>query len=424
MKKTIILASLLILAVFAFAHYSQSKMKPYYSGDAISFNNEVYVATANTNSLEIFKLENNELKQIIKARPFDGLYNRYGNYYDAKLVEENGRLFVYTISDFTLYKYEVVDDSRLSLVFSQKNTYWEWYNRVDKFGDNIVTISTKGVKIWNKDLEVIDSYPFTNEGTPYNLRAYNNNNILDIQNNHLKIFNRESRQELSIDIPLNYNNVKGNRQAYQDLDGNLYVVDDYYAKKFNQNGTLIGSFKHADYEGYDMSASGDNKFIYFTDGAGIVKLDKNTMKETDSRWTTRLGGVQGWAMGLDVVSANGDKVVVFNNSNILILDSNLKKIASYQANEEEDNSRTENLFLRLNNSFGAPYAKITLTGGGYFPNELLNIDFGGTKAKAQADSRGRFTQELTVPDLKPGSTDIKVDGADSKATYSISFRIQ
>lgn len=432
MKRIIFLSVICLMAVLALTHNGQTQTKSYYSGDAINFNNSLYVGSTDTGSLEIFKLENSDLKQLTTLRPLDARFGRYENFYDLKFSVEAGHLFVYTINGYSLYKYEVVDDNRLVLIVSSKNTYWEWYNRVDKFGDKIVTVSDKGVKVWTNDLQTIIAYTASNLAIPiaadsynsnYNVRAYNNNYILNVQNNYLTVFSREAQTQIS-NIPLNYKINPGNRQAYQDENNDIFVVDDYYAKKFSLDGHLLGSFRHLDYAGYDVAISGHSNYLYFSNGIGLVKLNKNTMELDDFRYTGGLGGPLGWAMGLKSVYVNGDKVVVFNNSNILVLDSNLNKLAVWQATEETAPVSVENLYLNLDHSVGAPQAKIILSGGGYLPNENLTITFGGVQTAGQTDARGRFTQNLTVPDLLVGTTDIKVVGASSSLSYSISFKIQ
>lgn len=421
MKKAILLSLAILLAVFVFAKGGQSKTKTYYSGDAVSFNDQVYIGSANTDSLEVLKLEGTELKTIAKVKPFDAKLGRYGKFYDMTFSVEDGHLFVFAINGFALYKYEVVGDT-LQPISNQKNTYWEWYTRVNKFGDNLVTISDKGVKIWNKDLQVIDAYKFTNTTNPHNISANNGRFIFNIQDSYLTIYDRETRL-VKVQIPLNYKE-SGNRRAYQDADNQIYVVDDYYAKKFNLYGDLVASFKHLDYNGYDMAASGYTDYVYFSNGLGVVKLDKNTMEQAKAQNTAELGGAHGWAMGLKVVYANGDKVVAFNNNNILVMDGNLNKLASYESTEETETTTLENLALNLDHTFGAPKAIVTLSGAGFFPNENLHILVGGTKnAVITADSRGRFTKEVTIPELNAGRTDIKVDGETSLLTYSISFTV-
>ncbi len=423
MKKAVFLILAVLLAIFGVVNSSRSQLKSYYSGDAINFNGSLYISTTNTDSLEVFKLADNNLKQVAKVRPYDGRLNTYDNFYDSKFIIENGHLYLYAISGFTLYKYEIINGNQLSLVVSQKNTYWEWYNHVDKFGDNLITTSRQGVKIWSADLQVITDYPLVDLENPYNVRAYNNYDILNLQNNYLTVYDRATRSETSR-IPVNYKKPSDNHLAYQDENNNLYVVDDYYAKKFNPDGQLVGSFKHLDYPGYDVASSGRNNYLYFSNGIGVVKLNRDNMKLAAYRFTNNLNGPRGWAMGLRAVDVSGDKIVVFNNANILVLDANLNKIAAFQATELSDETSAENLFLNLDHAVGASGAKVVLTGGGYFPNEALNIDFGGTKSTAQADVRGRFTANLTVPGLESKAVDIKVIGASSGLSYSISFRIQ
>jgi len=420
MKKIIILSVISLATLFIPTNIGQTKLKSYYYGDAINYNGELYVTTTNTDSLEVFKLENNELKQIAKIRPFDPKYLTYSDFYDSKFDIENNQLYIYAVSGPTLYKYELVGDSRLSLVFSQKNTYWEWYNRVDKFGDNIVTISPKGVKIWNSNLEVIDGYDnLANSNNPYNIRSYGDRYVLNVSGNSLKIYDREKRSELR-SIAVNYKDAVTNHKASQDEDGNLYVIDDYFLKKFDFSGNLLYSFKHLDYPGYDTSLSEDGRYVYISNGAGIVKLNKLNLKEVTYRYTWSNGG---WAMGLKAVDADGDKLVVFNNKEILILDSNLSKIASYEASEEAKDTTRENLFLNLNHYTGGSGAKIIASGGGFMPDEKLTIKFGDKITEAQADHRGRFEETIIVPEFISERIDVKVDGLDSKLTYSTSFKV-
>ena len=423
MKRLLIIPAVIAIAILAFANFSQSQVKSYYSGDAVNFNNQLYVASTNSGSLEVFRLENNNLKRLSSLKPFDPRFGRYGEFYDVKLAPEEGSLFVYAISGFTFYKYELVGD-RLALIDSQQNTYWEWYNRVDKFNGQVVTISEKGLKFWNTDImDVVDSLPVANAATPYNIRSYNSSYILDVSNDKLKVYNQENKTFEST-IALNYKSSPGNRQTYQDEDLNIYVVDDYYAKKFDLSGRLLSSFRHLDYPGYDLTASGHTDYVYFSNGLGVVKLKKDDMNLVSYRTTTGLGGPRGWAMGLKVAYVGGDKLVIFNNGNILVLDDKLVKLASFEASAQADPVATENLYLNLDHNFGGQGASINLNGGGFLPQEALTIDFANSKTQIVADGRGRFSQNLTVPTLEPSRVDIKVTGAESGLHYSIAFDIK
>jgi len=426
MKKRIILAITLfsLVALFLIVTPSKSRLKSYYSGDALSYRNQIYIASTNTGSLELFRLENDKIELLTKIRPYNSRLNKYGDFYDVKLNEENNRLYAYAVSDFTLYKYEVVGRN-LVYVNESKNTYWEWYNRVDKFGGDIVTISARGIKIFNQNLDIIVGHDFKNVDAPYNLSGYNSRYYLSMSEakSALEVYDKESRSLLRT-IPLNFKHSKGNRRAYQDAAGYLYVVDDYYTKKFDLSGKLLGSFRHLDYQGFDVSASGHNNFIYFSNGVGVVKLDKD-MKLIDYAFTGSLGGHAGWAMGLKVVYSNGDKLVIFNNTNILVLDDKLDKVASISATETADEYPLENLYLRLDKPRATVNSDIMLSGGGFLPKEQLSISFAGTYVKTiNADDNGRFSSILKVPYVSLGRHDIKVEGLKSALHYSISFQVE
>ena len=423
MKKSLFIAALsvfILVAVFAWTKGAETKTRSYYSGDAISFNDKVYVGSTNSGYLEVFRLDGKVLQSLAKMKNYNPRFNEYDDFYDLKFNEENDRLYLYAISGYTLYKYEI-KGNKLELASENTNTYWEWYNRVDKFGDHIATISASGVKLWNTNMEVINSYTYQNTTTPYNLRATNNSYITNVYDDYLEIYDTDTRT-VKQTIPVNFFQKPNNHQSYQDTSFNTYIVDDYYAKKFSLDGKLLASFRHLDYEGYDISSSG-NAYVYFSNGMGVVKLLAADMTERDYTYTYNLAGGYGWAMGLKVVNVKGlDNVVVFNGSSLLVLDHNLDQLAFVLANEKEDPYPVENLFLNLDHTATLAGAEITLNGGGYLPEENLSLDFAGTKTTAKADYRGRFVTKLIVPAKKAG-VDIKVVGDSSKLSYSISFNI-
>jgi len=426
MKKRIILAVTLVslASLFLLVTPSKSRLKSYYSGDAISYRGQIYVASTNTGSLELFRLESDKLELLTKIKPYNFRFHSYGDFFDVKLMEENNRLYAYTVSNFTVYKYEVVN-RELVLVDESQNTYWEWYNRVDKFGSDIVTVSAKGIKVFDRDLNVIVAYDFTNVDAPYNVSGPNSRYFLSMNETKstVEMYDKESRSLLRT-IPVNFSYSKGNRRAYQDTAGYIYVVDDFYAKKFDLAGKLIASFRHLDYQGFDVSASGQNNYIYFSNGVGVVKLDKD-MKLVDYAWTGNLGGEAGWAMGLKVVNNGSDKIVIFNNTNILILNDKLDKLASVSSTETADDYPLENLYLRLDKPQATVNSDILLSGGGFLPRESLSISFAGNYVKTiNADDSGRLSTILKVPSLSLGRYDIKVEGLKSGLHYSISFQVQ
>ncbi|MDA3802484.1 MAG: hypothetical protein PF488_01120 [Patescibacteria group bacterium] len=426
MKKKIFYLTLslfVVFAVFAVIKNGQTKNKPYYAGEAIAHNGTIYVGSTNSGYLEIFKSDGKEgLENIAQIKNYSGLFNSYKDFYDLEFNIENNRLYVYTISEYSIFKYEIKSHG-LELVLEDKNTYWEWYSRIDKFGSYIGTVSAKGVKLWNTDLMVVNSYDITNEKSPYSLRADNDNYILNVKGNYLEIFDTNLRA-VTTKIPLNFKVTPNNHKAYQDKDENIYVVDDYFTKKYNLEGELLASFRHLDHEGFDATGSGINGHFYFSNGMGVVSLSKEDLSVVDYRYTYNLAGPGGWAMGLEVVNNNGKEfVVVFNNKNVLLLDSSFNKIGDIQSNVKEDPYPKENLFLNLSHNRAKNKADITISGGGYLPNEELKINFAGDKFTTKSNDMGRFETDIKVPQYKYGVVDIKVDGQSSKLTYSTSFEI-
>jgi hypothetical protein len=425
-KSFLILLFALIGLSLPFVRSGQTKVQPYYSGDAISYDNNLIVATANTGYLEVFRLDGKNLNRLIKVKIYNASYNNYDDYGDVKLSVENGSLYVYAVSKYTVFKSDFSDLNRLVLVNKQSNTYWNWYYRVDRYGNEIGLVGKKGVDMIDSNLQVINSFAFS-PSEKYGLRSNSSQKFLfGINDGKIQVYDRDSRS-ISREIALNFSQPETNHKIFFDAsDGNLYAIDDYYAKKFSPSGELLASFHHLDAPGYDAESSNGNPYIYFSNGFGVIKMDKEEFKLKDFVYTTNIDASQGWAMGLKLVSdQDGDKIVVFNASNITVLDDGLKKIGSVSATEEADGQAAETLFLNYDHGLGSAGSTIKLNGGGYWPNEDLKISFGGTSpVTVKTDNKGRFTADLTIPSLKPQRLDIKVDGSNSGLTYSINFEIK
>lgn len=445
MKKIIIFLSLLIVVIAFNFIPAKTEFKSYYSGDAINYNDELVVVSTNSESLEVFTLESDGLRPQASLRPFNDRFYREDSFYSVKLNIENGRLYAYTISGYTIYKYDISQPNNIFLVKESKNTYWEWYSRVDKFGDNIVTISAKGIKIFNNDLEVIDSYEIFNE-IPYNISSGGSDNLIFNINEHkneIQVFDRQARKVVRT-LNINFYGERNNRALYYNTyDDSVYLADDRSVKKINAaNGSLNNFFEHLGYPGFDVVSSG-NEFVYFANGLGVVKLKRSDMSVVTSKRTGSLITTQGWAMGLKAVSMRGgEKIVVFNNSSIIIMNSNLDVLGHVVAGKDDKVYSKENLFLNLNSASFNSGTEIELIGGGYLPNESLIVSFYGQKYEIKADEIGRFKKILVAPSLSESNSrdkvfsrgesegdfivdkiyervDIKVDGVDSNYTYSI-----
>lgn len=428
MKKLIALSVVAIVAFFAIASIGRTDYKSYYSGDAVNYDNKLIVATTDTGSLEIFKLNGSLLEKISKFKAPNSPLDKTENFSSVKLNIEGGRLFAYATSAYTLYKYDISDPAHPILFDKQKNTYWEWYNRVDIFGGKIVTVSDKSVKVWasnSKMLDVINSYKVESDlASAVQFDASGRYIVTINKDNKVRIFDVNYSRYIS-EFPVNYREKNGLRKSYFDpISKELYVFDDYYMKRFDLSGYLLSSHANSSNTGYSVEPTGNPNFVYAANGNSILRLDRENFKGVKISASSLMAG--SWAMGLKYVNtSSGDNIVVFNGNNISVLNSSLKKIASVSMTDPvEILESNESLALSFDNNKGTAGAKVVLSGRGFQKNEELKINFGGTVTKAYADRNGRFVQALAVPDANSPVIDAKVDGLSSALTYSTNFYLK
>ncbi len=430
MKKKILALALLILTIGVLIPGASSKTLSYYAGDAISYRGQLVVATTNTNNLEIWKLSGSTLVKVITLSYHDPIFGQPKPFYDVLLdIGGNGRLYAYASAGSSFYRYDITSLSQAGLALTTtrqvSNPIWDWYGRITKLDGNIVTVGAKGIKIWNGNLDTIDTFNFTNINNSYNVRlADNSRYILNINSasKTLEVFDMQQRQVVRV-VSLNYAKTDGNHAAYLDPSSNyIYAIDDNKLKEFNLNGEIVNSFTHKGDQGFDVVPSSNGQDIYFSDGVGVVKMNKNNLQTVNYNFTYKYEP-NSWAMGLKAVTVNGsEKLVVFDNANILVLDGNsLKKIAWTQAMAIDTRPVfTENLFLRETRTALNVYA---ITGGGFEVNEGVKVQYLDQTLTAKADGQGRFKANVLVPisTSTPTRLNVTATGVQSGKHYSIAF---
>jgi hypothetical protein len=427
MKKIIIISIIFcVLGAMVYAllpKQTQGKIKPYYSGEAVNFNGKIYIGTTNSGKFELFVLESGK---IIKKTSISSPANESKEFYNLLFSKENGKLFAYLTNGRYVYKYDITDPVAPVVDMKIKDNGADWVSAVEKVGGNLVTITNRGTRIWNSNYQVVDSINLINDKN-FGTAAFSDENISVVFGDKLTVYSAANRKKISeYSLVVNDDNTK--RKIVSSFDGKLtYVVDDKSLKAIDSSGKMKKEFKHISTAGYDVVSSAVNSnYLYFSDGVGIVKIDKNTFKPIDWVYTTRNTPSGSWAMGLSVVNdAGSDKIVIFNGSNILAVDSNLDVIAYYES-VEEDIRPVEDLFLNIDKNRGAAGAQVSVVGGGFGLGEDLIVEFSGIKQTTvrAGVTNGRFSSIITVPSVLPGMTDIKVTGKTTKKTYSISFNIE
>ncbi len=422
-KKKILFLGLVLLGVLVMSvPFSQSRIKSYYSGEAFNYNNTVYIGTTNTGDFELFALEGDKI--VKKANIHCNDY-KSDKFFDLKFTQENNRFYVYLVNGRYIYKYDITKPSFPIQEFRIKDNTWYWFMALDQSDKNLATIGSKGKKIWNEDMQVINTFKKL-DNERYDSVSFSSQGrfIFHVKADKLEIFDTDSReviQEIKLETKESHQ-----REIYNDPNTSLiYVVDDESVKAFDFGGRLRKEFNHTSSKGYDIVPSAyNNDFVYFSDGVGIVKSKKSNLDPVKWRYTTELGVPGGWAMDMEVVPHRGrEKVVVFNGNNILVMDENLDKVAHYEA-KEKSYGPIEDLFLKVDKNRAAPGSYISLRGGGFKFGEKLEISFAGEDFTTRTNDEGRFVKVIQVPSSLPTKTDIKVIGEESELSYSLGFIIE
>jgi hypothetical protein len=424
MKKVLALSVLLsLIGIMVLANPGQSRNRAYYSGEAVSFNDNVYIGTVNSGSFELFAVENGKIYRKTAIQSFDRESNVF---VDLLFWKEGNKLYAFLTNGRYLYKYDITNPIVPKEVAKLKDNSWDWFSRLGVSNGKLITVGSKGVKVWNKDLIVVDSYNMFKDRDLGSANFSSKGDLaLNLQSDTLKIYSTASRNKVA-EYSIASTDKRTTREVVGDSEASLvYVVDDKSLKAVGLDGKVKKELKHTSDIGYDVAESVNPDYLYFTDGMGVVKVDKDNFKA--SKWAYSYAGtpVGSWAMGLKAVAdGNGEKVVVFNGSNIWVLDQNLKTVATYESVEKETRP-IEDLSLNIDKNRAAAGTQVSVMGKGFGLEEDLVVEFAGIKqATIKADANGRFTTIITVPSVLPMGADIKVTGKTTKKTYSIGFKIE
>lgn len=80
--------------------------------------------------------------------------------------------------------------------------------------------------------------------------------------------------------------------------------------------------------------------------------------------------------------------------------------------------------ITLNPTSGMPGSSFTLTGSGFSPSEMVNLNVNGATSSASADPNGDFTTTLTVPSGTIGNIWVSATGVSSGDTAGTWFNVQ
>jgi hypothetical protein len=442
MKKIIfsLVITALMVASLAPTLGAEGSVKSYYSGSTAYYKGLVIVGTTNSGYLEIFKIDQaGNLQKFVNIKSYDQRFGTEKDFNDVMIRTEGTGLFAYAVDGSALYKYDISDLKKAQRINRVEDNSWDWFGSLTVIDGKVATVGSRGVKLWNSNLIVVDAYSIINttNNNSYNITPSGSEKFLfNVSDATVSVFDRESRSSVLTSVPLDFKwgSTWYKRSIYNDkVDNSIYVIDDEAVRKINFNGEIEKSFRHTGSLGYDVIPSANSGYVYFSDGIGIVKLRKEDFKVVAYTYTANLGAGNGWVMGIRTVQTdNGERIVAFNGSSIIMLDSNLKPIKSSNGGtafviatvENTFPEITEALFLGIDKNHASANSKVILHGGGFGKDETLVVSFGSVQTTVEAGADGRFSQELTVPALKSGPVDIKVSGMSTAYTYSLGFIVE
>jgi hypothetical protein len=374
----------------------------------------------NTGALELFTLENNRISRVNLIKSPEP---KYPKFYDLAFHEINRRAYLYLTNGRYLYKYDVSDPHNLKLINKLKDNSWDFFVNITNFGDKIATIGTNGLKIWNSESQLVNSFK-VNYTTPDNVKITENGNfIYKVYENKFRIIDSFYR-EIAGETNLQISDEHIRNSYFDDILGTFFVVDDEYLNKIYLDGR-VEKFKHISNLGYDVHALDNDEYIYFSDGVGIVKSRKTDLEPIDWRYTQGDGDGNGWAMGLRVLNTNnGDNIVLFNGSSIIIYDHNLEPIDYYLA-QEEQYFEADPPEIKADRYRAWSGEEIYIYGNNFGNDEFIEIEFNKEKWQARTNNKGVFSARITVPEVRyyNKNYDIKATGMTSGLTYSVSFTV-
>lgn len=426
MKKKLLflIIALAILALIS-TNGAKGKIYSYFNGDALYYRGAVYLVTTDSGMAELYQIDNNQivLTSKIKATAESAVCD---GFVDGVLNVELGGLFLFLTDGKYVYKYDINNPSDPRLFKKSNDGTSSVFLGLGKMDNKVYSVAEQGIKIWDDDLAVFYNATLTNS-IPHNLKFSKKGGfIFNVNNDKLEIYDAYSPKLISlIDIQASDNH---ERNIFNDeTSGTIYAVDDRAVKQFDFAGNVIESFKHTSSQGYDIAYTPGDDHLFFSDGIGIVKLNKNDLKPLSWIYTKNFNGTGGWATGLKVVRDDyGEKIIIFTGNNIVILNQDLKKVGAIATSDPGNICLAqESVFLSVNLNSATPGSEVFLSGRGFDPGEEVSIYLADKKvSSAKADNYGRFYRAVVVPSIKSGLTNIKAMGESSNKNYEVNFQIE
>jgi hypothetical protein len=426
-----------------------SENKTYATADVIEINKQVIAVVPNGTGVETLLITpDNEIKKLAEAVSDGSGIEPQGVY--ARM--EGSQPIAYVAAGTAVQKYDISSPNWPALLKSIDSPLGYTRDITGRDNTNLILIAgDKGVK----ELETIELAPIREiwKGTVYGIDTNAKGEVVLNGYNKAVTLGRNGAARFIA-------NLKHKQPAitkpYITSEGIGFAAGDQGVKKIGADV----EFASPSGFGYSVDAIDGDNYIYFVNGWGVYKLDKN-LNQIDFQ-TINL--IDGWALGLKVFTAYGKtKILVLASDRIYLLDDNLEilDIYTYQPmrnlktiSVDDDASKLsiaskaspagQSLSVRVSKAPVRAGERVKVYVTGFYPGEPLTIEV-GSKLNSP-DSQGNITpnpknliertvadgngnvvfEHIVIPEQKsyPVMINLRVFGQSSRLTYSSAVRVE
>ncbi|MFH1713449.1 MAG: hypothetical protein ABH896_04700 [Candidatus Jacksonbacteria bacterium] len=425
-----------------------STAKTYGFADVIEISGQTVAVVPNGSGIETLSItSDNKIKKLAEAVPGgNGIKPQ-----SAYVKIENGKAVAYVAAGAAVQKYDISSPSWPALIKSIDSPVGFTRDIAGKSGTSLILIAgDKGVK----EMETNGLSPIRDvwNGTAYGVDVNDAGKMVINSYDKGVTLNPNGSAEFVVNLKHAQPALK---KPFITPSGTGFVADDNGVKKIGAEVVFASP------SGFGFSIDADSEgYLYFVNGWGVYKLDKN-LNQIDFQ-TINL--VAGWAQGIKVFQSNGKtKILVLASDRIYLLDENLSILDTYTYQPmrnlktigiDDDPAKLQiaakaspadqPLSVRVSKAPVKPGDIIKVYATGFYSGEPLTLEVGAQvnppdpqgniiinkdnlTEKSVADGNGnQVFEHIIIPEQKtyPIMINIRVFGQNSKRQYSLALRVE
>jgi len=380
----------------------------YQSGELFNYQDKQILLAPNSINIELIEITEND--KLVKINEFNG----FGQPTKALILEKNQQISALVLTGEQILEYDITDIEKVKLLkkFGNNWQYSDYYYDIAVYGNNkFLTAGKNGIALWDANTDNYLEKIYDKE--TYGVSGFKKA-IYAVSEEGAILFN--AQRDKFVD---KYMRVGQQRhQLFVDEEGLGFFPGDDVIKL--RTFSRYKNLEHPSGAGNAVDGLPKSKFIYFVNGWGVYKLDKefNILGKYNASYNPGE-----WASGVKVFNLKqGARVIVFNGKNILLLDEDLNLLNEY-AYSVLYNTGLEERQFKISPSHAKPGHPVLITGKGFWPGETVDFKFGDTIEKLTANNNGIIFKVTEVPNMLAEIVAIFLRGILSKYSHGFHFRI-